>query len=189
MRCWKCNKTIEEGHIYAIGKRAYCESCGKNEEKENVAELEEYLRLKTKLMVKRAIRIMENQELDIYEYKDAIEAVTEYAEADRNKFMSAHEVVAAIILVENRVQSKPQARIGKMHVDFKIDEFKCVLEIDGYMHPYHKRRDENREQKLKRVLGDEWETVRIKTEYIEQNATMLVEAIKAVLKEKRAGKL
>jgi very-short-patch-repair endonuclease len=65
---------------------------------------------------------------------------------------------------------------------------KVILEIDGDRHNYNKQHDSVRDQKIMEALGSDWNVVRIKTDYIEQKADLLVEAIEAVVEERNEKK-
>ena len=60
-----------------------------------------------------------------------------------------------------------------------------VFEVDGFLHEKNLYADNERDKEIRKILGADWEVVRIKTKYLEQNAEMLVEAIKAVRDEKK----
>lgn len=186
MKCWKCNEEIS-GKLFPIGKRVYCKICHDEELEEIENEKKLFEEIKRKRMFRRAIQILEDQSFPIYDYKDAITVVDEYFAEHIGRFRSSHELVAAIVLVGNRIKIKPNAKIGKIRVDFVIKEMKCILEIDGYMHDNRRLADAKRDLGIKQVLRNEWEVVRIPTRYIEQNVKKLVEAIKEILEEKRAG--
>lgn len=167
-------------------RRVYCKKCFEVNENQKKQDLEEYLRLKSKIMFDRAIRMFEKQLiLDIYEYEEAIKAVEEYAKENREKFMSSHEMLVAIILIHNEVQTKVQHKIRKYQVDFLLPELKVVLEIDGYMHDHSQIKDSRRDINLREELGKEWEIIRIPTKYIEANVILLPEAIKTLKDEKQ----
>ena len=68
----------------------------------------------------RALCILEKQDLCIYDYKEAIDAVREFAEEQPDKFDSAYEMIAAIILVDNEIECKPQYKVGVYQCDFCI---------------------------------------------------------------------
>lgn len=171
--------------IESSSHRAFCEECYLSYRKDIDDTRNTYIKLKKRLMVERAIRILEEQKIDIEEYKDAIDAVSEFSSENMDKFDSAHEVVAAIILVYNEVETKIQHKIGKYRADFLLPEFKIVLEIDGYLHESKLFKDNERDINIRNALGRDWEVVRIKTEYLEQNAELLLEAAKAVKNEKQ----
>lgn len=165
-------------------QRCYCDSCFKLVMEQRRKDQEEYIRLKKKLMFERAICILEKQDLCIYDYKEAIDAVREFAEEQPDKFDSAYEMIAAIILVDNEIECKPQYKVGKYQCDFCLPEWKVILEIDGDRHRYKKSYDSDRDKAIIAQLGNEWHIVRIKTEYLDLKADMLVEAIKGVMRER-----
>ena len=195
-KCWNCGKAatvfppvyfMAYGGAYRDEKqqRGYCEECAKAVAEQHAADKLEYLRLKKKLMFERAVRTLEHQKLDIYEYKDAIDAVQDYAMSNLEKLDSSDEMIAAIILVDNELQTTIGKSIGRYKVDFFIPELKAILEVDGERHSGKLYYDNERDIEIRKTLGQEWEIVRIKTEYIEENAEMLVEAIKAIVAEKK----
>lgn len=189
MECWKCGKGLKEGEYCPIGKRVYCCECRAEEIRETEEEELIYRRIRHKRMMRHAIQILEDQPFPIYDFKEEIQTVDEFLKENPGRLRSSHEVIAAIVLIGNGIRIKPNAKIGRARVDFIIKDYKCILEIDGYLHARKAEEDAIRDYQLKKLLGDDWETVRIPTKYIEQNAKMLVSAVKQVLAEKRAGKL
>jgi very-short-patch-repair endonuclease len=163
----------------------YCAECEQLVKKEKEDLMAEYLRLKTIVMVERAITIMDRQAVDMYEYKEAIDVVRNHAIEHPEKYMSSHEVIAAIVLIYNEIETKVQYKIKNHTVDFCLPTLKVVLEVDGFMHDHAQARDGKRDIDIRATLGPEWEVVRIPTQYIEQNASLLVEAIKTIKQEKR----
>lgn len=193
--CWNCDKEaviFPPVYYNAYGtvryekyQRGYCEQCAKIVEDQHSEAKRVYLVLKKKLMLERAIRTLEHQNLDIYEYKDAIKAVEEFSSEHSEKFDSSHEMIAAIILADNEINMAIGKTIGNYRVDFCLPKLKAILEIDGERHRSNMYYDNERDIELRKFLGSDWEIVRIKTEYLEQNAEMLVEAIKAIISEKK----
>lgn len=194
--CWICGKPAtklgvlkkwENGSWSSplSNQRCYCDSCFSKVETERRESKEQYLRLKKALMLERAIRLLEKQGVDIYDYKEEIETVSEYINENLDKFDSADEIVACIILLWNRVQAKPQYKIGKHRVDFYIPEHKIILEIDGYMHKHITYEDSQRDITIREQLGDDWEVVRIGTEHIESKAELLWQAVLTMRDYKR----
>jgi very-short-patch-repair endonuclease len=157
--------------------RTYCADCGTTVQEEYQADLAEYIRLKSKLMVNRAITNLERQILDIYDYQAAIEVVSEFGANNPEKFMSSQEVIAAIILVHNEIKATVQYKILNYQVDFYLPTLKVVLEIDGFMHDYSEVKDSRRDINIRDELGADWEVIRIPTKYIDENAKVLPEAI------------
>ena len=166
-------------------QRCYCESCYNDVTEQYKRDMSEYLRLKKKLMFERAVRKLERQDLELYDYQEAIQAVEEFATEHPDKFDSAYEMMAAIILVDNEIACELQRKIGPYQCDFYIPSMKVILEIDGDRHKHRKEFDSKRDKAIKQELGPGWNVVRIKTDYLDQKADLLVEAIKSVIEERR----
>lgn len=164
--------------------RVFCKECFEKRNRELRKKREQYAQLKKQLMLERAVRILEKQALDIYQYKDIIEDFEQYVTENPEKFDSAHEMIAAMMLVDNGIKAKIQYKIDRYRVDFYIPDMKIVLEIDGELHAHNLYRDNERDIKVRELLGPEWETVRIGTKYLEQNAPAMVDAMIAIKNEK-----
>lgn len=194
-KCWTCGGTAtkksilreadEYGFTEEIGKRCFCDACFDLFYKERNADRKEYIRLKKKLMFERAVRILERQDVDIYEYKEAIDTIQEYNMENLNKFDSSYEIVAAIILVYNEVVTKVQYQIGKYKADFYLPQYKIVLEVDGELHKYKKKVDNERDLKIREILGLDHEVIRVPTKRLEENAELLLEAAKSIKEERK----
>lgn len=199
MNCWVCGKP---GAIHRnIGEknplfndlipfeekaqRCYCADCFKKVTEQNKIDMQEYVRLKKKLMFERAVRILERQCMDIYDYQEAIQAVEDFAKEKPDKFDSSYEMIAAIILIQNRIPCELQHKIGKYQCDFFIPSMKVILEIDGERHKNKLSYDTKRDADIMRTIGRDWNIIRIKTEYLDQKAEKLVDAIEAVLEQRK----
>ena len=152
-------------------------------------ERELYIKLKKREMFRKAVRILEKQDTKMYDYKDAIEVVEEHVENHPDKFDSSYEVLAAIVLVHNRIYSKMQYKIGRYQVDFLLPELFVVLEIDGERHVHKKAYDTKRDIQLQQMLGDGWDIIRIKTDYLDKDAKKLPDAIRKVVEHRQTGKV
>jgi very-short-patch-repair endonuclease len=166
-------------------QRFYCEECFARVMRERETDRFEYVRLKKKLMYERAVRMLERQDIKLYLYKEALEAVKEFSENNLDLFDSAHEMVAAAVLINDEIHIKTQHKVAGYRVDFWIPEMKIVLEIDGIFHQNSVKRDTKRDIKIREELGRDVEVVRIDTKYIEQNAKMLADAISAIRAERQ----
>lgn len=178
-------------------KRLFCEECGREHRERYEKALHDYCRLRMDIMYERALKIFERQYLDVYEYKRAADAVKEFitdqfAEAEKNgtteysPFDSADEIAAAIVLLANEIRLKVHPKIKKYEVDFAIPSMKVILEIDGELYHRGKEKKESRRDiDIRRMLGEDWEVIRIPTKYIHQNIELLPENIRS-LKEERA---
>lgn len=182
--CWNCGTKVEvESRV--ISYRAFCEECEREYRDKKAEDLKEYVRLKTLIMHERAMRMLEKQNADVYAYKEASEAVLEFALEPGEKFSSSHEMVAAMELIRNHVKIKVQQTIGNYRVDFMIPEMNVVFEVDGYMHKTSKVKDNQRDIAIREILGSDWEVVRISTKNIEENIDKLLDAIEAIAEYKR----
>lgn len=198
--CWNCGKVADrtKPHLYYSEElkafdeyyltkevhpwyRCYCEECYEKVKEQEEHDLKEYIRLKKKMMYNRALNILEKQSVRMYNYKDAIEVVEEHITEHPDKYDSAYEVIAAIILVHNRIVSKMQYKVGRYQVDFLLPELGVALEIDGDRHKYKKDHDRERDRYIKNQLGCGWDIVRINTDYLDEKATKLIDAINAVV--------
>lgn len=201
IKCWKCgeeatltmNTSGNEGVLgwYRITAnkhmRSYCDKCFDEKYQQDKEENELFIRLKKKRMFETAVSNLEKQNIDIYEMKDAIDAVEEIVEEKPDKFDSSYEVMVAIILVHNRVRCKMQYRVGKYQVDFLIPELMVVLEVDGERHKHRKAYDSIRDEKIVKALGNGWHVVRVTTDMLDMNATRLLKAIDKAVDYKETG--
>lgn len=206
LKCWECGKQIEfnisaewsnderfAGNAgipksktpeYAY-KRYYCAECDQKRREEHRINKAQYIKYKNEVLIERAMRILEKQTLDFPEYEEAIKTAIDFAR-QTNKFESAYELIAAIILINNEVKVKTQHKIGNYSADFYLEELKVILEVDGDRHKDRLLYDSNRDIKIRQLLGLDWEIVRIPTVYLDKNAEMLVEAIRELKAKKQA---
>lgn len=199
MKCWECGKETEiryygfewsgnknwSRQYKNFPKREYCDACYGEKLEEFKSKKEQYVLLKKELMFERALKILDKQDIDVYEYQDIIKDMEEYVHQNPNKFDSSHEMIAGIILVYNEIPAKMQYKIDQYRADFYIPSLKIILEIDGATHSQNAYYDSKRDEKIREILGLDWEVVRISTQYLEQNAELLVEAIKTIKTEKQ----
>ena len=201
IKCWECGRiaTKTVPHSYYDAEcddyiewlpqtqepsqwyRCYCDDCYEKVHDEEQAELKQYIILKKRIMFRKACNLLEKQGVDMYAYKEAIQVVEEHMQNNPDKYDSSYEAVAAMVLVQNRIYSKMQYKIGKYQVDFLLPELGIVLEIDGERHKYSRGKDSKRDEYIKKELGYGWDIIRIKTEYLDMNASKLVDALKAVV--------
>lgn len=192
MKCWICGKTATTTRPVLIHgmwdtpelsekRRCYCDSCFKEVRTKEIEERKTYIRLKKREMFRKAITLLEEQNTNMYEYKDAIEVVSDFIEDNVDKFDSSYEVLTAIVLVHNRIYSKMQYKVGKYQVDFLLPDMMVVLEIDGERHKHKKQYDSERDKFIKKELGPYWEIIRIPTEHLDKNAKKIPDAIDKVL--------
>ena len=199
MKCWECGK--EATHRRRIGslpwyatsgemdlmtineksnQRCYCKECYEAQMKRMREENELYIKLKKRRMFETALDTLEHQNIKMYSYQEAIKAVESFVEENPDKFDSSYEMIAAIVLIKHRIKCKMQYKIGNYQVDMLLPDLFVALEIDGDRHKYNKKRDSERDMTIKMILGSQWEIVRVKTEYLDQHAERLLDAIKKV---------
>jgi len=166
------------------GQRVYCAECFDKTvaEKQELSNMLAILNVKN--MLEKAIRMLERQGSDVYDYRDAIERVKEYAFKSPEKFASSHEALAAIILISKGYKIKMQYPVENFRVDFYLPKLKVLLEIDGYIHKSRKKQDAERDAKILAAMPSGWQIIRIPTEHIERKADLLITAINAVLEER-----
>ena len=196
LSCWLCGGKATISRKYSLeytGKvlfdepnkhrRCYCQKCFDEVMEREAEEEKSYTLLRKKRMFETATRNLEKQKMDFIKFKDAIDTVEQYNLENLNKFDSSYEIMAAIILVHNHIKIKPQAFVGRYQVDFLLPDEHIVLEIDGDRHEMEKtkRKDLWRDQDIKKILGNEWEIVRISTNCLDMKADRLVSAMDKVI--------
>lgn len=206
MKCWICgaeasttNKRTSseyiDGSLYfyhvpvSEHVRCYCEKCGREVLEESERIKQEYVRLKKKVMFENAITNLESQNIDLYKLKPAIDKVQKYVSQCPDKFDSSYEIIAAIILIDAGYQIQMQKKVLNYQVDIFIPSEHIILEIDGERHAHKKKYDSERDEAIKKELGDVWEIIRIETKYLDQDSTKLVKGIKGLRKYKATGKI
>lgn len=199
VKCWICGKEATETRIINYNgfdmipkpvsqyTRCYCKTCKEQVEQKEKEDRELYIRLKKNEMFLHACDLLEKQNTNMYEYKEAIEVVRDFVTANPDKFDSSYEVLSAIVLVHNRIFCKMQFKIGKYQVDFCLPELSVILEIDGERHRYRKKKDSERDKYIKNALGNGWDIIRINTDYLDMNAKKLPDAIHNVIKYRQTG--
>lgn len=196
--CWDCGKPATKARMLInpfsryeeLSKtkkevnqfqRCYCEECFEKHNRKITEDNQEWLRLKRTRQFENAIDKLERQSIDFTEYEEAIKTVEEYNINHPDKFDSASEIIAAIILIHNHVHIKPQYKVDKYQVDFLLPEEKVVLEIDGVAHKLKTAKDAIRDDVIRYTLGKEWQVIRIPAEELNKNAKKLLKAIDAIL--------
>lgn len=193
MKCWFCGKEAdyvrptsytqpgEKGIHYKVkdfsNYRSYCVECKRKHDEETKSDRESYAILKKKVMFERALELLEIQGCNMAKIRNSAIMTQKYLYTHIDKFDSADEIVAAIILISRGVKIQPQVRIGKYQVDFLLPDLKVVLEVDGYLHRTRKKYDNQRDAEIRQELGEEWEVVRISTKALETKAIQIIEAI------------
>ncbi len=178
-QCWNCGKTMTFTRIRPKN-RVLCDECLEKHIREHDEKVEEYSKLKVEIMHENALRKMEKADfVFVSDYREAIEAVREMEILKPESFMSAAEIIMAIILFEEGYEFKINHKILKYKVDFYIPEEHICLELDSALHDIGKRKakDGKRDIELRQYLGVGWETVRIPTTYVEKYPEKVVVAM------------
>ena len=198
VKCWICGSPDVIGHLTVKNGsfveaqhqerwRCYCKECKEKVEAQANAVKAEYVRLKKEVMFENAIETLEGQNMNIYDYKAAIDKAHKYVEKNLDKFDSSYEIIAAIILIHNGVKFEPQASVGRYRVDFLLPEELVVLEIDGERHKNRKCYDSERDKFIHEQLGEDYEIIRIETELLQKNAKELVRAFRKICEYRAYG--
>ena len=118
MKCWVCGcdatetRTVDYDGLSMNPRepspysRCYCKKCREEVDRKEKSDKALYIKLKKHEMFLKACNLLEKQHTNMYEYKEAIEAVEEFVEEQPDKFDSSYEVLAAIVLVHNRIRIK-----------------------------------------------------------------------------------
>lgn len=181
--CWRCGESVE--YDYKPKERVYCEGCKPLVLAEHKELVRQYADLKRQVMIDTAIRKMERAGLYMDKYLDIAKSIKVEIDAKEDKFLSADEIVAAMVLQVNGIEYEANKRVANYTVDFYIPSKKVCLEIDGDRHESNTIYDSKRDIVVRNELGPDWEVVRIKTNYLGQNPERLIKAIDAIYKEKK----
>ena len=179
--CWSCGTAIEN---IGTTERFYCFPCSERKEIEDAEKAALYDKLRYEQLIERAMLILEKQKTPVHirDYRKAYENILEY-ENGVKVFDSAHEVVTYMELCRCGTTAIPNFNIKRYRADFSLPDEKIILEIDGHLHKTKTVQDEKRDREIRAELGDEWEVVRIPTEYVEQNIKQLLPAARKIKEE------
>jgi very-short-patch-repair endonuclease len=176
--CCKCKMQFEM-LSYIRGKDYTCSKCKReaaNAKKLN--ENPEYLQ-KAYKKLECSIQRLAQQHQNMNNYQIAINKMHGYINKN-GWFGSTEEMMAALVLIKDKIKLKHQYKIGRNKVDFLLPDYKIVLEIDGEL--YHgienKKKDDKRDKKILGVLGSEWDVLRIKTKDVNSKAYKITDAVK-----------
>ena len=185
-RCWVCGADIDSSfrHMDVMSGR-FCRDHWLEHTKQHRKTVSEYLKMKNQIMFERSMRTLERCGVNMTEYKRVAYAVRKHSAENPEQYKSSDEMVAAVILLQTGVDFEMNFKVGKYIVDVYIPDWNIIVEIDGDRHESKYLQDSNRDAEIRRMIGAEWEIVRIPTAYIEQNPEKLPEAIKAIAKQKR----
>lgn len=181
--CWRCGKPVE--YDGEPKERVYCEECKPLVLAEHKDLVRQYADLKRRVMIDTALRKMERAGMYMHEYLDIAKTIKVEIDANEDKFLSADEIIAAMVLQSYDVPYEANWRVAGYVVDFFLPTMFVCLEIDGDRHEMNAIYDSKRDVEIRNELGLKWEVVRIKTNYLEKNPERLIEAIEGIYKEKK----
>ena len=185
-KCWICGKDIVESFgAMDIMSGRFCKEHWREHQKQYKQTVAEYLKLKTQIMFERAVRLLENTGMNMTNIKREVKAVQKHSADSPESYKSSQEMVTAIIMLKAGYDFELNYKIGKYIVDMYLPDLKLILEVDGERHDNRQLQDSKRDTELRRLLGDEWEIIRIPTQYIEQNPEKIPDAVIALARQKR----
>lgn len=185
-KCWICGKDIIEsfGSMDIMSGR-FCKEHWREHQKQYKQIVADYLKLKTQIMFERSVRLLENTGMNMTNIKREVQAVQRHSADSPESYKSSQEMVTAIIMLKAGYDFELNYKIGKYIVDMYLPDLKLIVEVDGERHDNRHLQDSKRDTELRRMLGDEWEVIRIPTQYIEQNPERIPDAVLALAKQKR----
>jgi very-short-patch-repair endonuclease len=185
-KCWICGKNIVEsfGAMDLMSGR-FCKEHWWEHQKQYKQIVADYLKLKTQIMFERSVRLLENTGMNMTNIKREVQAVQKHSADSPESYKSSQEMVTAIIMLKAGYDFELNYKIGKYIVDMYLPDLKLIVEVDGERHDNRHLQDSKRDIELRRMLGDEWEVIRIPTQYIEQNPGRIPDAVLALAKQKR----
>jgi very-short-patch-repair endonuclease len=185
-KCWICGADIRKsyGATDVISFR-FCREHWLEHQREYKHTVSEYLKLKTQVMFERAMRKMDNAGVFMTNIQREAQAVQKHSIDCPEAYKSSDEMIAAVIMLSAGYDFELNYKIGRYIVDMYLPDLKLILEVDGERHENRHLQDSKRDTELRRILGDEWEVIRIPTQYIEQNPAKIPDAVIALAKQKR----
>ena len=158
-RCWKCGEIIPQEELDGQTRR-YCERCYADYSEEYKPIVTQYSILKNRVMFERAMRLMEKANADMTKYMKFANAVMKHSRDNPEKYLSAYEMIAAVVLLEAGYDVRMNFKVGEYRVDILIPDLHIALEIDGDRHKYKKAQDGKRDVEIRSSLGSLWEVIR-----------------------------
>jgi very-short-patch-repair endonuclease len=185
-KCWICGKNIVESFgAMDIMSGRFCKEHWREHQKQYKQIVADYLKLKAQIMFERSVRLLENTGMNMTNIKREVQAVQKHSADSPESYKSSQEMVTAIIMLKAGYDFELNYKIGKYIVDMYLPDLKLIVEVDGERHDNRHLQDSKRDIELRRMLGDEWEVIRIPTQYIEQNPGRIPDAVLALAKQKR----
>ena len=187
-KCWVCDADIASSFFdrnMDVMSLRFCHGCWHEHTKQHKETISEYTRLKNMVMFERAMRFMEKANTDMERYKRYAKAVQKHSAESPELYKSAHEMIAAIVMLETGAEFEMNYKVGTYVADMYLPDMNLIVEIDGEVHEGKELKDSNRDVRLRQMLGEEWEIIRIPTKHIEENPARIPDAVQALAKQKR----
>lgn len=185
-KCWVCGADVVSSYgMTDVMSGRFCHDHWLEHQREYKKTVAEYLKLKTEVMFERAMRTMDNAGVCMTDVQREAKAVQKHSKDCPEAYKSSDEMIAAVIMLHAGYDFELNYKIGKYIVDMYLPDQKLILEVDGDRHEHRQLQDSKRDVELRRMLGEEWEVIRIPTQYIEQNPAKIPEAVIVMAEKKR----
>ena len=185
-KCWICGADVLSSYGSSdVMSGRFCREHWLEHQRQYKKTVTEYLKLKTQVMFERAMRKMDNAGIFMTNIQREAQAVQKHATDCPEAYKSSDEMITAVIMLSAGYDFELNYKIGRYIVDMNLPDLKLILEVDGERHENRHLQDSKRDMELRRILGDEWEVIRIPTQYIEQNPAKIPDAVIALAKQKR----
>ena len=185
-KCWICGADVLSSYGSSdVMSGRFCREHWLEHQRKYKKTVSEYLKLKTQVMFERAMRKMDNAGVFMTNIQREAQAVQKHSIDCPEAYKSSDEMITAVIMLSAGYDFELNYKVGKYIVDMYLPDLKLILEVDGERHDNRQLQDSKRDTDLRRILGDEWEVIRIPTQYIEQNPLKIPDAVIALAKQKR----
>lgn len=183
--CWECGKDIFRSCDTNV-RRSFCPGCREKFEEKRAIKKEKYLKIKQELMLTRALNTLEKIDnfRNFRDYLEPYKVLKEYCLENPTKVDSQYEAIAIMELLKNKINIKIQPKVLNYYCDIMLEDYKVILEIDGYFHKNRGEQDGERDREIRKELGFDWEIIRIPVKYLKKNPQKLMKAI-AVIRERQ----
>jgi len=182
--CHICGESVQSWG-YSSQKTYTCKECKVIRNELRKEELSDLRKVDKESKLNEAL-VRISKVSDIIKYESAIDRVRKHL-GKANWFESTEEIMVALELIRHGIRAHHQVKVLKFRVDFVLPDEKIILEIDGK--PFHgadrKSYEQERDQAIISMFGDEWDVIRISTDHINKNVTRLIQAVKAVKKSRQ----
>ena len=185
-KCWVCGADVVPSYgVTDVMSGRFCHDHWLEHQKAYKKIVADYIKLKTEVMFERAMRKLDSAGVCMTDIMREAKAVQKHSADCPEAYKSSDEMITAVIMLHAGYDFELNYKIGKYIVDMYIPELNVILEVDGDRHEHRQLQDSKRDVELRRMLGEEWEIIRIPTQHIEQNPAKIPEAVVALAKHKR----